>query len=43
MAGARRAAGLVPADAVVTVPVLETSGEKIAGVRRSMCSWRISG
>jgi arginase len=33
MAGARRAAGLVPADAVVTVPVLETGGEKVAGIR----------
>jgi arginase len=33
MAGARRAAGLVPADAVVTVPVLETGGEKAAGIR----------
>src|ERR1019366_5927813 len=33
MAGASRAAGLVPADAVVTVPVLETGGEKVAGVR----------
>jgi arginase len=33
MAGARRAAELVPADAVVTVPVLETGGEKIAGIR----------
>lgn len=33
MAGARRAAALVPADAVVTVPVLETGGEKVAGVR----------
>jgi len=32
-AGARRAAALVPADAVVTVPVLETSGEKVAGIR----------
>lgn len=31
--GARRAAGLVPAEAVVTVPVLETSGEKVAGIR----------
>ncbi|GAA4636288.1 hypothetical protein GCM10023196_085450 [Actinoallomurus vinaceus] len=27
MAGARRAAELVPFDAVVTVPVLETAGE----------------
>jgi arginase len=33
MAGARRAAGLVPADAVVTVPVPETGGEKVAGIR----------
>jgi arginase len=32
-AGARRAAGLVPAAAVVTVPVLESGGEKVAGVR----------
>ncbi|GAA3598699.1 arginase family protein [Nonomuraea rosea] len=32
-AGARRAAELVPADAVVTVPVLETGGEKVAGIR----------
>ncbi|MEU4516259.1 arginase family protein [Nonomuraea wenchangensis] len=33
MAGARRAAGLVPADAVVTVPVVEAGGDKAAGVR----------
>ncbi|GAA2406054.1 arginase family protein [Nonomuraea africana] len=33
MAGARRAAELVPADAVVTVPVIETGGDKAAGVR----------
>jgi arginase len=33
MAGARRAAGLVPADAVVTAPVLDTGGEKVAGIR----------
>ena len=33
MDGARRAAGLVPADAVVTVPVPETAGEKAAGIR----------
>lgn len=33
IAGARRAALLVPADAVVTAPVLETGGEKIAGIR----------
>ena len=33
MAGARRAAALIPTDAVVTVPVLETSGEKAAGIR----------
>ena len=33
MTGARRAAALVPADAVVTVPVLETGGEKAAGIR----------
>ncbi|SEU36254.1 arginase family protein [Nonomuraea wenchangensis] len=33
MAGARRAAGLVPADAVVTVPVPEAGGDKAAGVR----------
>jgi arginase len=33
MAGARRAAALVPAGAVVTVPVLEASGEKVAGIR----------
>ena len=31
--GARRAAELVPADAVVTVPVLEAAGEKAAGIR----------
>lgn len=33
MAGARRASELVPADTVVTVPVLETSGDKAAGIR----------
>ncbi|MEU4704619.1 arginase family protein [Nonomuraea dietziae] len=33
MAGARRAAELVPADTVVTVPVLETGGDKAAGIR----------
>jgi arginase len=33
MAGARRAAGLVPADAVVTVPVLEGGGEMADGIR----------
>lgn len=33
MAGAHRAAELVPADAVVTVPVLETGGDKVAGIR----------
>ncbi|WP_433508595.1 arginase family protein [Nonomuraea sp. CA-143628] len=33
MAGARRAAELIPADAVVTVPVMETGGDKGAGVR----------
>src|SRR4030088_2830548 len=33
IAGARRAATLVPAGAVVTVPVLETGGEKTAGIR----------
>ena len=33
MAGARRAAALIPADAVVTVPVLGTSGEKVCGIR----------
>ncbi|MFG6202564.1 arginase family protein [Nonomuraea sp. JJY05] len=32
-AGAHRAAALVPADAVVTVPVLETGGDRAAGVR----------
>jgi arginase len=32
VAGARRAAELVPSDAVVTVPVLETGGESVAGV-----------
>lgn len=32
MTGARRAAALVPAEAVVTVPVLETGGEKAAGI-----------
>lgn len=33
MTGARRAAALVRADAVVTVPVPETGSEKIAGIR----------
>lgn len=33
MTGARRAAALVPADAMVTVPVPETGGEKVAGIR----------
>ncbi|WP_229830927.1 arginase family protein [Actinoplanes ianthinogenes] len=33
MTGAHRAAALIPADAVVTVPVLETGGEKAAGIR----------
>ena len=33
MAGARRAAGLIPAGAVVTVPVLENGGAKVAGIR----------
>ncbi|GAA4081471.1 arginase family protein [Actinomadura miaoliensis] len=33
MDGARRAAELVPADAVVTVPVLRSGGEKTAGIR----------
>ena len=33
IAGARRAAALVPVGAVVTVPVLETGGEKTAGIR----------
>jgi arginase len=33
MAGARRAAGFVPADVAVTVPVLETGGERVAGIR----------
>jgi arginase len=33
MAGARRAAGLVRADAAVTVPVLEAGGGKVAGIR----------
>ncbi|MEV0974272.1 arginase family protein [Microtetraspora glauca] len=32
-AGARRAAELVPADAVVTVPVREADGDKTAGIR----------
>ena len=32
-AGARRAAALIPAGAVVTVPVLEAGGEKVAGIR----------
>ncbi|GGO82907.1 arginase [Nonomuraea cavernae] len=31
--GARRAAELVPADTVVTVPVPETGGDKVAGIR----------
>lgn len=31
--GARRAAALVAADATVTVPVLETGGKKVAGIR----------
>ncbi len=33
MAGARRAAALVPGAAVVTVPVVETAGEKVSGIR----------
>lgn len=33
VAGARRTAGLVEAEALVTVPVLETGGEKKAGIR----------
>ncbi|RJL27065.1 arginase family protein [Bailinhaonella thermotolerans] len=33
MAGARTAAALVPASAVVTVPVLETGGGRTAGIR----------
>jgi arginase len=33
MTGARRAAALVPADAVVTVPVREAGGDKVAGIR----------
>jgi arginase len=33
IAGARRAAALVPAGPVVTVPVLEAGGEKAAGIR----------
>jgi arginase len=33
MDGARRAAGLVPADAVVTLAVSKTGGEKVAGIR----------
>lgn len=33
MTGARRAAALVPADAVVTVPVRQDGGEKAGGVR----------
>jgi arginase len=33
VAGAQRTAGLVGAEALVTVPVLETGGEKKAGVR----------
>jgi arginase len=33
MTGARRAAGLIPADRMVTVPVLEAGGEKAAGIR----------
>lgn len=32
MAGARRTAALVPADAVVTVPVVEARGQKAAGI-----------
>jgi arginase len=32
-AGARHAAAHVPADAVVTAPVLETGGQKVAGIR----------
>jgi arginase len=33
MSGARRAAALVPAASVVTVPVVETAGDKVAGIR----------
>jgi arginase len=33
VAGARRAAGLVPAEAVVTVPVLDIDGQKADGIR----------
>jgi len=33
MQGARRAAALVPSASVVTVPVIETAGDKIGGVR----------
>lgn len=33
VAGAHRAAALVPADTMVTVPVLDDGGEKVAGVR----------
>jgi len=33
VAGARRTAGLVEAEALVTVPVLETGGDKKAGIR----------
>jgi arginase len=33
VAGARRTAGLVEADALVTVPVLEAGGDKKAGIR----------
>jgi hypothetical protein len=33
VAGARRTAGLVGADALVTVPVLEAGGDKRAGIR----------
>nr|BFE74318.1 hypothetical protein GCM10020092_076190 [Actinoplanes digitatis] len=33
MAGARSAAGLVAAQALVTVPVQEKAGEKAAGIR----------
>jgi len=31
--GARRAAGLIAADGVLTVPVNETAGQKVAGIR----------
>jgi arginase len=33
VAGARRTAGLVEAEALITVPVLETGGDKKAGIR----------